>query len=351
MEHFIDIYKKKPELCEKLLDNEHIKVNLKVDGKPFQVLFNEETGELEFHGRSGDETHVGPIIDDYNRLFSKPINDAIKHIEKRVDVFKEYKFLTFEVIDKMLLLTAVVDKDNQFIESAAEIRKIADKLETDVMPTLWEGAFSQEQKDAVVQILSTGIVPEKDALIEWVKSMFGTYENYPAKLISAADDFIEGIVFFFPIGEKVAEYKIVDPTYRQSMKDRDAALEKEREEHAEFYETIYTTMCDWLEAHQVKLGDTKLASMEANFINMMGDTKVYNKLMNAGTKIKMNTSKTYAIQPERTSKDMQIALRQHGAVYKQLYELYIKTFYKGKKRGFIISPEFQERVNKIVDKF
>ena len=55
MEHFIDIYKKKnkQEYCESLLNNNKIKVNLKVDGKPFQVLYNEDTDELEWHGRSG----------------------------------------------------------------------------------------------------------------------------------------------------------------------------------------------------------------------------------------------------------------------------------------------------------
>ena len=70
MDHFIDIYKKKgkAEYCEKLLDLTGIKINLKVDGKPFQVLYNKDTDEIEWHGRSGNETTVGPLIDDYTRL-------------------------------------------------------------------------------------------------------------------------------------------------------------------------------------------------------------------------------------------------------------------------------------------
>ena len=38
MDHLIDIYNKKQELVEKLLSLDNIKINLKVDGKPFQVV-------------------------------------------------------------------------------------------------------------------------------------------------------------------------------------------------------------------------------------------------------------------------------------------------------------------------
>ena len=71
MEHIQDIYKKNPEQIKELLLLDNIKVNLKVDGKPFQVLYNDETDELEFHGRSGNETTVGPLITDFDRYFSK----------------------------------------------------------------------------------------------------------------------------------------------------------------------------------------------------------------------------------------------------------------------------------------
>ncbi len=350
MDHFIDIYKKKPEICEELLSQKNIKINLKVDGKPFQVLFNDETNELEFHGRSGDETHVGPLIDDYTRLFSKPVNDAIAHVEKHVDVFKKYKFLTFEVIDKLLLLTAIVDKKMKFIESADEIKKIADELDTDVMPTLWEGELTQEQKDSIINILMTGIVPEKKEFIDWVTSMFGSYKSFPKKLISASDEFIEGIVFFFPVGEKVVEYKLVDPTYRQSMKDRDAENEKERQDNAKYYEIIYNTFVEYLESIDIKKNDNRILNLQKLFLQMMQDKKIYNKLFNAGSHVKINTSKTYALQNNRVIPELSKAFQKNGDVYKQLCELFIKLFYKGKKRGFVISQEFQQRVNALVEK-
>ena len=350
MEHFIDVYKKKPELCEKLLDLSGIKINLKVDGKPFQVVYNEQSDSLEYHGRSGDETHIGPEIDDYTRLFSKPVNDAIAHIEKRVDVFKKYKFLTFEVIDNMLLLTAIIDKNDEFITSADKIKEIADELDTDIMPTLWEGKLSAEQIDSIVNILSSGLVPEKKDFIDWVNSMFNTYKNYPEKLISAADDFIEGIVFFFDVNDKIAEYKLVDPTYRQSMKDRDNENAIEREKNADTYEKIYNAFVDYAEKAEWNSQGSWLEKLQHTFFNMMSDNKTFNKLMNLGAKIRINTSKTYSIQTNRVIPELKKEIKTKGNVYKQLLELFIKLFYKPKKRGFIISKEFQERINNIIER-
>lgn len=348
MEHFIDVYKKKPEVCEKLLELDGIKINLKVDGKPFQVVYNEQSDSLEYHGRSGDETHIGPLIDDYTRLFSKPVNDAIAHVEKHIDVFKKYKFLTFEVIDNLLLLTAIIDKNDDFIQSADKIKEIADELDTDVMPTLWEGKLTTEQIDSIVNILSSALVPEKKAFIDWVHSMFDTYKNFPEKLISAADDYIEGIVFFFPVKDKIAEYKIVDPTYRQSMKDRDKGNEEEREKNADIYEKIYNSFLEYAESDDWTNGNSWLEKLQWVFYNMMSDTKRFNKFINLGSKIRINTSKTYSIQLDRVIPELKKEIKNKGNIYKQLLELFIKLFYKEKKRGFIISKEFQEKVNKII---
>lgn len=352
MEHFIDIYNKKkygPSYCEDLLSKTGIKINLKVDGKPFQVLYNEETDQLEWHGRSGNETTIGPLIDDYTRLFSKPVNDAIEHIEPRKDVFKKYKFLTFEVIDNALLLTAVIDKNDNFINDASEIKKIADKLDTDVMPTLWEGQLSKEQQDSILQIISTGVVPAKQDFINWVKQMFGTYKAFPTKLISVSDEFIEGVVLFFDVDGKIIEYKIVDPTYRQSMKDRDAAHEEKRKQLAEYYEKAYNTLVNWLYKNAKKLDSNHIVSMQKNFIELSKDS-CFNELIKTGKHLEKNISTTYTIQFNRTLHEINQLSKEYGDGFNNILELYLKTFYKEKKRAFIISPEFQQKINLIVDK-
>ena len=347
MEHFIDIYNKKPDLVEKLLSLDNVKVNLKVDGKPFQVLV--ENNEIHYHGRSGDESHIGPEIDEYTRLFSAPINYAISVVEENSEAFKNYKFMTFEVINDNMLLTAVVDNDERFVESASEIRDIANQLGTDVMPTLWEGKLTEFQIDSIVNILESGIVPEKENLINWVKEQFGDYEFFPENLISAADDFIEGLVFFFNVGNKIVEYKIVDPTYRDLMNERKKNNEVEFEKNKEVYESIYNIFVDFAENTDWHKNENKIQNLQENFEEMMSLPKTYNKLMNLGSKIKINESKTYSIQVERLNESLAKDIRIKGNIYKQLFESFVKLFYKPKKRGYIISKEFQTRVNNIIE--
>ncbi len=351
MEHFIDIYNKKkygPVYCKDLLKLKNIKINLKVDGKPFQVLYNDNTNELEYHGRSGNETTVGPLIDDYTRLFSKPINDAISHIEPRKNVFKKYKFLTFEVIDNILLLTAIIDHNNNFINDPVEIKKIAKELDTDVMPTLWEGPLTDEQQSSILDIISTGIVPERENFIQWVKTMFGTYKSFPSKLISASDDFIEGIVFFFNKDNEIIEYKLVDPTYRQLMQSRKDNHSTEYEKRAEYYEEIYNIFVDYLIKNANKLDNNQIISMQLNFVKMCKDELLFKKLKDIGSKLEINTSLTYNIQVDRTIPEIKQLIKDQSI--KNVFELFMKTFYKEKKRSFIISKEFQQKINSIIEK-
>ena len=52
----------------------------------------------------------------------------------------------------------------------------------------------------------------------------------------------------------------------------------------------------------------------------------------------------------RVIPEVQSNIKKFGLVYKNLLEKFIKVFYKGKKRGFIISQDFQDRINKVVEK-
>ena len=347
MEHLINIYNTKQEIVEKLLSLDNVKINLKVDGKPFQVFV--ENNEIYYHGRSGDETHIGPEIDDHTKLYSKPINYAISKVKENKNLYlNNYKFLTFEILGEKMLLTSVIDKENRFIESAQEIRDIADFLNTDVMPTLWEGKLTDSQIDSIINILESGIIPEKENFINWVKEQFGEYEHFPETLISAADDFIEGLVFFFPVGDKIAEYKLVDPTYRKLIENRKKEIEIEKEKNKEVYEAIYNIFINSAENLSWNNNINWELNIEENFLEMMKDLKIYNKLMNLGAKIRINESETYTIQENMVIPELRNNLIKNGSVYKNLFEMYEKTFYKEKKRGYIISKDFQNRVNKII---
>ena len=351
MEHIQDIYKEKPELIENLLKNHVSKINLKVDGKPFQVLYNEETDELEFHGRSGNETTVGPLITDIDRYFSKFVNDAIRHIEARADLFKKYKFMTIEIIDNELLLTSIITKSGEFVNSPKEIRKIADELETEVMPTLWEGQLSDAQIKILVEIIKSGEVPTKAEFIKVVKALFDKDPNFPKKLIMANTEFIEGIVFFFDVKGKIVEYKLVDPAFRAQSAGYKASSKEEKDKNKETYNKLYEFYLDWVEKNGEKLADNRIHSIELNFIKMMKDPKIYNKIMNLAAGIRINNIARYGVQLDRTTPEMAKEIRKNGDVYKTLYEIFFNMFKKPKKRNYTINKEFQMKVNDAITLF
>ena len=351
MEHIQDIYKEKPELIENLLKNHVSKINLKVDGKPFQVLYNEETDELEFHGRSGNETTVGPLITDIDRYFSKFVNDAIRHIEDRADLFKKYKFMTIEIIDNELLLTSIITKSGEFVNSPKEIRKIADELETEVMPTLWEGQLSDAQIKVLMEIIKSGEVPTKGDFIKVVKALFDKDPNFPKKLIMANTEFIEGIVFFFDVKGKIVEYKLVDPAFRAQSAGYKASSKEEKDKNKETYNKLYEFYLDWVEKNGEKLADNHIHSIELNFIKMMKDPKIYNKVMNMASGIRINNIARYGVQLDRTTPEMAKEIRKNGDVYKTLYEIFFNMFKKPKKRNYTINKEFQMKVNDAIALF
>ena len=187
-------------------------------------------------------------------------------------------------------------------------------------------------------------------LINWVREQFSSYEQFPENLISASPDFIEGIVFFFNVADKIVEYKLVDPTYRQLMEDRKKSNQEEFETNKDVYESIYNIFVDYAENTDWNKNENKIQNLQENFEEMMKSPKTYNKLMNLGSKIKINKSNTYSVQLNRLNESLATNIRKHGSVYKQLFETFTKLFYKPKKRGFVISKEFQNRVNNIIER-
>lgn len=348
MEHFNSLFNKDASMVKKLLSLHDIKVNLKVDGKPFQVVYNENTDELEFHGRSGDETHIGPIIDDYTRLFSKPINDAIKHVEKNKDVFKAYKFLTFEVIDNVFLLTAIIDKSGKFIEDSKTIKEIAKELDTDVMPTLFEGTLSDEQIAEIYLAVCTNIIPSDIGLVKWVIDLFGNYEYFPKEYISKLSS-IEGIVFFFNLDGKIIEYKIVDPAYREKIAKNKEDIKNDRILHSKEYDKMYLTFVNWMEKNAKKYDDNKILSIQHNFINMMSDENIVKELIAICKNLRINKSKTYTIQLDMVIPQLKQQIIENGVVFKQVFEYFIKCFYKQKRILSSNDNGLQKRINSVIN--
>lgn len=319
MDHLVDIYNKRPDLVEKLLSIDNVKVNLKVDGKPFQVLV--ENNEIHYHGLSDDESHVGPEIDDYTRLFSKSINYAISKVEENKDLYiNNYKFYTFEVINDKMLLTAVIDDNDKFIESASEIRTIADCLETDIMPTLWERKLTESQIDSIINILKSGIAPKKEDFINWLKETFGEYEFFCEDFINEYPTLVEGASFIFTVSDKLVNWNISIEKDTNVNEDLD-------EKNKETLDKIYNIFNEFKENVIWNQSENILENLQINFERMMSLPKTYNKLMNLGSKLNINENEETSIQKDMLNKSLRKNIQMKGTIYKTLFESFVKLFY------------------------
>ena len=338
MEHFIDIYNKRPDLVEKLLSLNDVKVNIKLSGKPLQVLV--EDGRLYYYGSSKE--HLALEIDEYTKLFSKPINHAISVIEENKELYlNNYRYYSFETLDNKLFLISVIDDNNQFIESTQDIKTISECLEIEAIPTLWEGKLTEEQVDSIVNILESGIVPDGKEFINWLKEQFGSYEFFPESL----DNNIEGITLSFEAKDKIAEYDLINPAYTELVKERKEREEEITEKNKSIYESIYNIFVSFAENTNWNKSKNKLQNLQENFEEMMSNPKTYNKLINLGSKLTLNES---SIQVNMLNESLSKDIYRKGKVYKNLFENFVKLFYKPKEKGFIISKEFQNRVNNIL---
>ena len=64
----------------------------------------------------------------------------------------------------------------------------------------------------------------------------------------------------------------------------------------------------------------------------------------------INIIKVVYYLPDRLNENLSKDIYRRGKVYKQLFENFVKLFYKPKKRGYVISKEFQNRVNNIIER-
>ena len=71
---------------------------------------------------------------------------------------------------------------------------------------------------------------------------------------------------------------------------------------------------------------------------------------NIASKITPNNNKWFMLQMNRVHDDVKQCIDNNGDVVKTIYEKYLMTFNKPKKRSFIISKEFQSKINLIIEK-
>ena len=340
MQHIREVYNKNPELLSSLLDKE-VDITTKIDGTAFQVSVS-ENNEIEFRKRSGNSNKLGPIIDNYTRLFIGNYENAMKHIESIADIIKDnYKFLTFEIFKDNLILLSVITKDGQFIDS--KLDDIADKLNVKVVPTIFSGKLNDKLKANLTSIIVDNAVPENTTFDKLVCDVFSIYKPEEYMI----DSNLEGIVFNFKIEDKIAQYKLVDPSFAQKHKDMRAKSKELDEKIKPFKQQLVDIINKWLEENGQKYSEDKIESLDKNFLNLIKSAKIYNELVLIVSNI---PSGEISVKKNRLSKEIIDAINKKGFLLQKLYEFFIRTYYKSKSRNYTIDKETQEKINSIIEK-
>ena len=340
MQHIREVYDKNPELLSNLLDNE-VDITTKIDGTAFQVSVSEDN-EIEFRKRSGNSNKLGPIIDNYTRLFVGNYENAMKYIESIADIIKEnYKFLTFEIFKDNLILLSAITKDGEFIDS--KLDDIADKLNVKVIPTIFSGILDDKLKASLTSIIVDDVIPQNTTFDKLICDIF-SIDNPEEFMI---DPSLEGIVFNFKIGDKLAQYKLVNPLFAQQHKDMRAKSKELDEKLKPFKQQLVDIINKWLEKNGQKYSEDKIESLDKNFLNLIKSAKIYNELILIVSNI---PSGELSIQSVRLSKEIYNAINKKGFLLQKLYEFFIRTYYKTKSRNYITDKETQEKINSIIEK-
>lgn len=340
MQHIREVYDKNPELLSNLLDNE-VDITTKIDGTAFQVSVSEDN-EIEFRKCSGNSNKLGPIIDNYTRLFVGNYENAMKHIESIADIVKDnYKFLTFEIFKDNLILLSAITKDGQFIDS--KLDDIANKLNVKVVPTIFSGKLNDKLKANLTSIIVDNVVPENTTFDKLICDVFSIYKPEEYMI----DSSLEGIVFNFKVGDKIAQYKLVDPSFAQQHKDMRAKSKELDEKLKPFKQQLVNIINKWLEDNGQKYSEDKIESLNKNFLDLIKSAKIYNDLVLIVSNI---PSGELSIQKNRLSGEITDAINKKGFLLQKLYEFFIRTYYKPKSRNYITDKETQEKINSIIEK-
>lgn len=353
MEYLVNIYTKKPELVETLFEK-NVNISIKVDGSAFQISYDKANDNVEYHKRGGSSSKIGPVIDDYTKMFAPMLNKAIDFFsEKNPQVYEEIKknkFLAIELLDSghWVLLTAIDENDN-IINAGPELEKKASNLNIFSVPFLFEGKLKADMKQQLLDMCTLDENTSNEDFVKLILKLFPQIEkqnNRYHEFLKNSE--VEGIVLTWDLDGKIAQYKIINPSFKKRHEGEKAAEKERAEKNQDALNGLIELLVDKADNEAEKLDDNHLKSLEYNFLKFITDIKFLNKLINTSAKVMPNQSKYFFLQTDKVSKDMQKKLKKHGTPLITAFEQFVMTFNKERKKSFIISKEFQERINAII---
>lgn len=343
MDYLIDKYLKKPDYIKALFEKP-VTISLKIDGSAFQIFYNKEEDKIEYHKRGGSSSKLGPIIDEYTQLFTKHLNDAIDYFADKEEILKENKFYAIEIFNDMYVLLNVIDNNDKVL---TDIKPIANELDIESLPILFDNQVlpKESQEDLISMCTLAENTTNKDFIV-LLKKVFGSgdYERF------LKGDEIEGIVLTWIIDDKPVQYKIINPAFKTrhdaEQKSKLEEAEKDTEQLNKLIESLYNRLKDVAKYRE----DNWIKNLDANFFEMCSDQNWLHDVKDIAKEITPNTNKWFTLQINKVSKVIKELIDHNGDEMKTIYEKYLMTFNKPKKRAFIISKEFQNNINNIIER-
>lgn len=343
MDYLVDKYLKKPDYVKELF-NKPVTISLKIDGSAFQIFYNKEEDKIEYHKRGGSSSKLGPIIDEYTQLFTKHLNDAIDFFDTRKDVLKKNKFYAIEIFNEMYVLLNVIDNNDKVL---TDVEKIAKELDIESLPILLQNkVLNNEAQDDIISMCTLNDKTSNEDFVLLIKKIFGSgdYEKF------LKGDEIEGIVMTWIENDKPIQYKVINPAFKTRHEVEQKKAKEEAEKDTEQLNKLIESLYDRLSDVAKYRDDNWIKNLDLNFLEMMTDPNWVQDVKNIAKEITPNTNKWFILQINKVNKDIKKCLENNGDVTKIIYEKYLMTFNKPKKRAFIISKEFQSKLNAIIEK-
>lgn len=343
MDYLVDKYLKKPDYVKELF-NKPVTISLKIDGSAFQIFYNKEEDKIEYHKRGGSSSKLGPIIDEYTQLFTKHLNDAIDFFDTRKDVLKKNKFYAIEIFNEMYVLLNVIDNNDKVL---TDVEKIAKELDIESLPILLQNkVLNNEAQDDIISMCTLDDKTSNEDFVLLIKKIFGSgdYEKF------LKGDEIEGIVMTWIENDKPIQYKVINPAFKTRHEAEQKKAKEEAEKDTEQLNKLIESLYDRLSDVAKYRDDNWIKNLDLNFLEMMTDPNWVQDVKNIAKEITPNTNKWFMLQINKVNKDIKKCFENNGDVTKTIYEKYLMTFNKPKKRAFIISKEFQSKLNAIIEK-
>ena len=273
MEHISKLLNAKRLDVRKILSSP-VEVSVKEDGTAFQI-YNEKDTEgtvwTTFRKRPYKPDVPGMEICNIERFINYSYNEAVKYFadnSEYMDIIKEFKILNFEVISseephiietesilKIILLSAY-DYDGKLIQKDM-LSKTAKKLNIFLKKQLFFGRFDEKTVDFLMK--NGSVFQSSTMYLDFLRNCEKT----------------EGFVFSFDCGDRIRNYKLVNPEFKEKI-----------DEHLK-EESIYRQKYDCTYSYKLILDKSDLEEVYASASYIKEDLSVlcywwmdliYNKL-------------------------------------------------------------------------